>query len=108
MNKSKSLYAAALALILAAGLPGCAEFQKCSPENCAVDSQINMDVYTLLSDHPEFGAPGKFHIQTINGVVYLNGTVNSDFEMQNMEALVRRISNVKDVVNNLNPRGQSR
>jgi osmotically-inducible protein OsmY len=108
MRKSPSLITLSLICIFGAGLAGCASLEKCTPENCATDAQIDKAVYSLLGDHPEFGAPGKFHIQTINGVVYLNGTVNSDFEMQNMEALVRQISNVKDVVNNLNPRGQAR
>ncbi|HEX3913832.1 MAG TPA: BON domain-containing protein [Steroidobacteraceae bacterium] len=108
MSKTKSPISLALICIIVAGLAGCASFDKCSPENCATDAQINKDVFALLEDHPEFGAPGRFHVQTINGVVYLNGTVNSDFEVRNMEALVRRLSDVKDVVNNLNPRGNTR
>ena len=108
MSKTKLPVTLALICIMGVGLAGCASFDRCTPENCAADSQIDKDVYALLSDHPEFGAPGRFHIQTINGVVYLNGTVNSDFEIRDMEALVRQIGNVKDVVNNLNPRANSR
>jgi len=40
--------------------------------------------------------------------VYMNGTVNSDFEMRNMETFIRQINNVKDVVNNLSVRSNSR
>jgi osmotically-inducible protein OsmY len=48
------------------------------------------------------------HIQTINGVVYLSGPVDSDFEARRAEALVRQVANVKDVENNLYPRSNSR
>jgi osmotically-inducible protein OsmY len=108
MNKTKSPIAFALVCIIAAGLTGCAAFEKCSPENCATDAQIKKDVDAMLVQHREFGPPAAFHMQTINGVVYMNGTVNSDFEMRNMETFVRQINNVKDVVNNLSVRSNSR
>ncbi len=108
MNKSKSPIAYILVCIMAAGLAGCAAFEKCSPENCATDAQIKADVDAMLTQHREFGPPAAFHMQIINGVVYMNGTVNSDFEMRNMEGFVRQINNVKDVVNNLNVRSNAR
>jgi osmotically-inducible protein OsmY len=40
--------------------------------------------------------------------VYLNGLVNSDLERQNAEALAYQIPNVKDVVNSITPRSNSR
>ena len=108
MQKFKTLIAAGLVCIFALGLNGCAIFPKCSPENCASDKQINADVSQLLGEHPEFGAPAVLHIQTINGVVYLSGPVNSDFEVRRAEELVRQVANVKDVENNLYPRSNSR
>jgi len=48
------------------------------------------------------------HVQVINGVVYLTGQVDSDFEVRNAEALVRQVANVKDVENNLSPRSNAR
>jgi osmotically-inducible protein OsmY len=108
MPKIKTLIAANLVCLLAIALNGCAIFPHCSPENCASDKQINADVSQLLSEHPEFGAPAVLHIQTINGVVYLSGAVNSDFEVRRAEALVRQVANVKDVENNLYPRSNSR
>ncbi len=83
-------------------------FEKCSPENCATDAKITADVGDMLGQHSEFGPPGTIHVQTINGVVYLNGLVNSDMERQSAETLVLRIPNVKDVVNSLNPRSNAR
>jgi len=107
MNNAKTL-AAALIMILGAALSGCAVFEKCSPENCATDAKITADVADMLGAHSEFGPPGTIHVQTINGVVYLNGQVNSDMERQSAEALVLRIPNVKDVVNSLNSRSNAR
>ena len=108
MQKFKTFIALGLVFIFAIALDGCAIFPKCSPENCATDKEINAQVSQLLSEHPEFGAPAVLHIQTINGVVYLSGPVNSDFEVRSAEALVRQVANVKDVENNLYPRSNSR
>jgi osmotically-inducible protein OsmY len=107
MNKSKTL-SLAFAWILAAALSGCAVFDKCSPENCATDAKITADVAEMFGQHPEFGAPGTIHVQTINGVVYLNGLVNSDMERQTAETLAMRLPNVKDVVNSLSSRSNAR
>ncbi len=108
MHKAQSFSAASLALILALILSGCAVFAKCSPENCAADAKINADVTALFTEHRELGAPAELHIQTINGVVYLSGTVDTEFEIRHAEALARQVANVKDVENNLNARSNSR
>jgi osmotically-inducible protein OsmY len=107
MNNAKTL-PAVLVMILAAALSGCAGFGRCSPENCAIDAKITANVDDMFSQHAEFGPPGTVHVQTINGVVYLNGQVNSDMERQSAEALVIKLPNVKDVVNSLNPRSNAR
>jgi osmotically-inducible protein OsmY len=80
---------------------------KCAPENCATDAKITAEVRALLSQHAEFGAPAEIEVQTINGVVYLNGLVNSDFERQSAEELVRHVASVVDVVNSLSPRSNA-
>ncbi|HEY0800411.1 MAG TPA: BON domain-containing protein [Steroidobacteraceae bacterium] len=108
MHKHKRLSALTLVLILAAGLSGCAVFQKCSPENCASDAKIKADVAAMFAEHLELGPAAALHIQTINGVVYLSGTVDTELEVRSAGALARRIANVKDVVNNLNARGNGR
>jgi osmotically-inducible protein OsmY len=108
MQKFKTISAAGLLFILALGLNGCAAFSKCTPENCATDKQINKDVSELFTEHRELGAPADIHIQTINGVVYLSGPVDTEFEVRHAEALARQVANVKDVENNLYPRSNSR
>ena len=96
-----------LALVVASCLSACAEF-KCSPEYCASDAIITADVGAVFNKHAEFGAPGTLKVQTINGIVYLNGQVNSEMERRSAEALARQVANVKDVVNSLNARSNAR
>jgi osmotically-inducible protein OsmY len=106
MNKLRIFTAAAV--VVFAGLSGCAVFDKCAPENCTTDAQIKKDASELMSQHREFGPPGTVHVQVINGVVYLTGLVDSDFEVRNAEAVARQVANVKDVENNLAPRSNAR
>jgi osmotically-inducible protein OsmY len=107
MHKLKTFSAAAV-ILFAGALGGCAVFDKCAPENCSTDKQITSDVNDVLAQHRELGPAGTVHVQTINGVVFLTGTVNSDFEIRSTEAMVRQVANVKDVENNMNARSNSR
>jgi hypothetical protein len=108
MRKPKRLSALALGFLWVAALPGCAVFPKCEPENCAADAELKRNVEEVFADHAEFGAPGTIRVQSINKVVYLNGLVNSDFERQSAEALALSVPGVKDVVNSIVPRSNSR
>jgi osmotically-inducible protein OsmY len=108
MNKPTRLYALTLMCLLAAGLSGCVGFGKCDPASCTGDKQITADVYAMIKEHREFGAPGTIRVQTTNGVVYLNGLVETDFARRSAESLVMRVANVKDVVNSLEVRNSAR
>ena len=108
MDKPTRFYALTLVGLLAVGFQGCAGFGKCDPENCTGDAKITADVRALFTQHSEFGAPGALRVQTINGVVYLNGLVDTDFERRSAESLVMRVANVKDVVNSLDVRNTGR
>ena len=102
------LYTLTLVLLLAAVLSGCASFDKCDPQNCAGDAKITADVRALIVEHAEFGPPAGIRVQTINGVVYLNGIVDTDLVRLNATALVQQVPNVKDVVNSLYARNFGR
>ena len=102
------LYTLTLALLLAAGLSGCASFDKCDPQNCAGDAKITADVRALIVEHAEFGPPAGIRVQTINGVVYLNGLVDTERVRLEAGALVLQVANVKDVVNSLDARNFGR
>ena len=108
MNKLRTFSAAAVVVVFAAALSGCAVFGKCTSDDCAKDAQITKAVRAVVDQHHEFGAAGSVHVQTINGVVYLSGAVDSEFDVQSAEAVVRQVANVKDVENNLNPRSNAR
>lgn len=108
MTKSTRLYALTLSLLMAASLQGCASFGKCDPASCTGDKKITADVYAVFAEHRELGAPAALRVQTINGVVYLYGTVETDFERRNAESLVMQVENVKDVVNSLTVRNAGR
>jgi osmotically-inducible protein OsmY len=108
MTKSTRLYALTLSLLLAAGLSGCVGFGKCDPATCTGDKKITADVYAVIKEHREFGAPGTIRVQTFSGVVYLNGLVETDFERRSAESLVMQVANVKDVVNSLEVRNSAR
>ena len=108
MRNPKRLSPLALSFLLVAALQGCAVFPKCSPENCDADAEIKRNVEAVFAEHTELGAPGTIRVQSINKVVYLNGLVNSDLERQSAEALALQVPNVKDVVNSITPRSNSR
>jgi hypothetical protein len=95
----KRLYALIGALVLASALAGCAVFPKSS--NPAADKAITLDVKSRFAQDAEFITPGLIDVQTINGVVYLSGTVGSSLQWQNADDLARRANNVVQVVNSL-------
>jgi osmotically-inducible protein OsmY len=107
MNRLQTFSAVAI-VAFAGALSGCAAFDKCSPENCSTDAQTQKNVSDLVDQHREFGPPGNVRVQTVNGVVYLSGQLDSDFQIRSAEAIVRQVPNVKDVVNNLYPRSNAR
>jgi osmotically-inducible protein OsmY len=110
MTMARPTFFAALtaALILGAGLSGCASFEKCDPANCAKDAQISTEVRASLNQHTEFGPPGSLRVQTINRVVYLNGMVDTDLDRRNAESITMQVTDVKDVVNSIDVRNNSR
>jgi osmotically-inducible protein OsmY len=62
--------------MLIGALAGCATYEKCGLEGCASDRKISAQVETLLNAHPELGPPGSISVETLNGVVYLDGLVS--------------------------------
>jgi osmotically-inducible protein OsmY len=101
MNKVTAVYAAPIFVMLIAALGGCATIEKCGLEGCASDQKISAQVQTLLSAHPELGPPGTVSVETLNGVVYLDGDVVGGLEKRNVDSIVRRASGVKKVVNGI-------
>jgi osmotically-inducible protein OsmY len=101
MNKVTAAYAWPIYVMLIAALGGCATVEKCGLEGCASDQKISAQVQALLNGHPELGPPGTISVETLNGVVYLDGDVVGGLDKRNVESIVRQASGVKKVVNGI-------
>lgn len=102
MNKATVVHAWPVCIMLmGAALGGCATYEKCGLEGCASDRNISTQVEALLNAHPELGPPGSISVETLNGVVYLDGVVNGGLEKRSVDSIVRQASGVKRVVNGI-------
>jgi osmotically-inducible protein OsmY len=108
MSNRPQYIAFSLALLLGVSLGGCASFGKCDTAGCVADAKISAEVSALLADHTELGAPGQLRVQTINGVVYLNGLVNTELDRRNAEAIAYQADGVREVVNSIDVQGNGR
>jgi osmotically-inducible protein OsmY len=99
MSKIKSLYPLTLAFSLMAALSGCATHQQCGAEGCPGDAKITAAVQAQLAQHTEIGP--LVEVQTVNGVVYLNGVVGQGIQRQTAAKVASNTPGVMKVVNNL-------
>jgi osmotically-inducible protein OsmY len=99
MNIARTAPVWCACFVLIGALSGCATIEKCGPEGCASDRKITAQVEALLNAHPEFGPPGTITVQTINGVVYLDGELDDGLDRADVRSIVRRVAGVKKVVN---------
>ncbi len=101
MSRLKRLHTAATVLVLMSALSGCAAFSKCGFHGCPGDAQITADVRALIDQHTALKAPNFVHVQTIDHVVYLNGTVDTDVERDLAERVAYEAPGVTEVVNSI-------
>jgi osmotically-inducible protein OsmY len=101
MKTLKRAGALALAACLACALAACAPFEKCGFAGCPGDAQITADVRALFDHHPELGPSGLLSVQTLDGVVYLYGVVDTDLVREEAESIALQGRGVKKVVNSL-------
>ena len=106
MNKARAVQAWPVCIMLMGALSGCATIEKCGLEGCASDRKISAQVGELLNAHPEFGPPGSISVETLNGVVYLDGLVPGGLEKRSVDSIVRQVSGVKRVVNGISVQHQ--
>ena len=98
-SSTNRLRALAAAFILAAASPGCTAFPQSSDP--AVDQKITADVEARFRQHPELEAPDLIDVQTINRVVYLNGTVSAGLQRDYADSVASGAPGVKKVVNSI-------
>jgi osmotically-inducible protein OsmY len=65
----------------------------------ATDKSITQQVQTLIVQHPDLGT--TLYVRTINGVVYLTGTVSTSYGKSNAESLAQSVVGVRSVIDNL-------
>ena len=99
MNKHGLVYTLALAVTLTGALPGCATYDKCGLEGCPRDAKITTDVQAQLAQHDEIGP--RVHVQTLNGVVYLNGSVGEGLQRTTAESVASQTPGVAKVVDDI-------
>jgi hypothetical protein len=86
-------------LLLASAMSGCAVFPHSS--NPPVDQRITADVQTRFEQHAELEAPNLLRVQTINRIVYLNGTVSTGVQRADAESVANEAVGVAKVVNSI-------
>jgi len=95
----RKLQGAASAFLLTGALAGCATYGKCGLRGCAGDANITADVQARLAQHADI-LP-RVEVQTLNGVVYLNGAVNEGLQRTHAEAVASKTPGVAKVVDNI-------
>jgi hypothetical protein len=98
-SEPKRVFALIGAFVLAGALSACAVFPKSS--NPTADNAITTDVKSRFAQDAEFIHPAELHIQTVNGVVYLNGKVNTGLQRRRAEDIARDDGRVVKVVNDI-------
>lgn len=97
------IYCAATALAFGAFLGGCAAEapqKPCTGEACVADADITRNVEAAIREHAEL-SDWTIQVQTINGVVYLHGLVDTGPQRDLVESIARDIRGVKGVENSI-------
>jgi osmotically-inducible protein OsmY len=90
-----------LGLIGAGILPGCAAYRKCGFAGCMGDAGIASQVRARLVLHPVLEPPNSISVQTLDGVVYLYGLVDTVFERELAGEVALETPGVARVVNSI-------
>jgi osmotically-inducible protein OsmY len=86
-------------LMLSGLLSACASFDKCGFSGCTGDEAITLAVKERLNNSPAYKGD-LLRVQTLDGVVYVNGLVSSDYEYFELVGFLKGIPGVTKVVNN--------
>jgi hyperosmotically inducible periplasmic protein len=97
---SVALRTVAVALVLAAAVAGCGSMTGKSAGTTVDDATISASVKSKLVADKAANLT-RVDVDTNNGTVYLNGTVESAEQKSRAEQLAWQASGVKTVVNNL-------
>jgi osmotically-inducible protein OsmY len=107
MNNSKRCCTLVLVLLLGM-LSGCAAYKKCGAGGCPGDAEITAAVQAEFAKHAELQPPNVLRVQTIDGVVYLYGLVDTDLQRQVAESVAGQTPGVAKVINSIGLSGNGR
>jgi osmotically-inducible protein OsmY len=98
-----------LAILALSGMLGaCAAYEKCGFKGCAGDAKIAAAVSAAFTHHAELQPPNLIDVRAIDGVVYLYGLVDTDYQQQMAEAVAHQVPGVTKVVNSIGLAGNAR
>ena len=83
------------ALLLAGAAGGCAVLERPS----SGDARITAQVKARLGQYPELQEPNMLDVQTVHGVVYLHGLMNTPFEVRLASSVAGQVPGVRRVEN---------
>jgi osmotically-inducible protein OsmY len=101
MSLMRNACIASFALSVVTVIGGCASVGKCDGKSCASDAKITADVQAKLDQMADFGPPGSIHVQTEEGVVYLDGLVTGGLAKRLAESVATRAPGVVRVVDSI-------
>jgi osmotically-inducible protein OsmY len=87
--------------VLVGALSSCASFRGCGAADCQGDRKITADVEHLIDSTPALMGSVPITVQSINGVVYLNGLVETDLERYMAENIASRAPHVAMIINDV-------
>ena len=93
-----------LTLALAGAVPGCDAWRtmrQCGLQGCPEDRRITAEIESLLAQHRALMPPNMVYVQTLDGVVYLSGQVNTPLQRTEAEDVARQAAGVRRVVNTI-------
>jgi len=96
-SPAKGISSLSGAIVLSALLAGCAALPTASV-NVDADRTITADVQSRLAQH---GNLEQLNVQTVNGVVYLRGSVINELEREGAETTALATPHVARVVNTI-------
>lgn len=94
------------ALLLTSMIAGCA-LAPCGLSGCPGDAEITAQVQQRLAQEPALRAPNQVNVQTVHGVVYLTGLVDTPFQRQMAQSIAGQVPGVAKVNSSIGLAGNS-